>query len=559
MELSRKRQELVGWALLAAAMVAAVVLIFWLQRDLAYADDGFNWLVLSGLGDTKVLVEPYGGHLIFVPLLIFKLILEAVGTSYTAFGVVQVAMLLGLSAALYEYGRRRVGPLLALPAAIIILFLGSSWNVIMQPTLGIQFISALLPGLLAILALERDDRRGDIAACALLVVASWGFEMGLAFLVGAAVSILLREDRWKRVWIVAVPLVIYGIWRLWSSKYGSSGLELSNLPWLPAYAIDSLGVIAVSLFGLYYWVGHGQLTYLHLAEFDLSHFSEGVVILILAAVAIFFAVRRLLRRGPLPATFWVAVAVLVTLWLEQGLALASNRTPGETRYILPDAVAFLMVAVEMARGVKTTRITLLVAALLTLAMVVGNLARFHEGRDVLEAYSPPANAAMTVMVLGGDDISPDFNPAIDSPEAFPEERLAYLGAGPTQALSEKYGQMGFSVSELEAQPDWVRRSADIVAAFALEVHTQPATPAQAAGCKLQPGAGTTVTVPPGGAVLVAARRSPLLAHRWADEPVVEVGEVGPEQAQALVVPSDEASRPWQLSAAESGGLTACPL
>jgi hypothetical protein len=538
-------------------MLGAVPLLFWLQRDIAFADDGFNWLALSGLGSDETLLEPYGGHLIFVPLLIYKLVLELFGPSYTAYGVIQVALLLALSALVYEYGRRRVGPLLALPAAIVVLFLGSSWNTLLQPMLGIQFLTALVPGLAALLALERDDRTGDVACCALLVLASWGFEMGFAFAAGTAVLIGFRADRWRRAWIVAIPVGVYLIWKIWATKFGGgSGLHLENVLWIPAYFVDAFGVDSVSLFGLYNWVGKGQFTLLHLNGFNANNFTEGIVILVFGGLALFFAVRRLRRLGPLPPTFWAAVAVLVVLWLELALALAPERTPGEVRYILPGTVAFLLLLLELARGVRVTRVSLLVAAALTVAAVAGNAARFQEGRELLIAYSPPTNAAIGVIVLGGEAYDPGFNTFTEAPEAFPPGLAAYVGAGPTQALAAKYGNPGFSVAELEAQPDSVRRSGDIVAAHGLGVHTVPA--GAGANCQPQAGAGDTVTLPPGGAVLVAARPSELLAGRFADGFVIGVGEVGPAPV-TLAIPADAADRPWRVQAPASGGLTACPL
>jgi hypothetical protein len=552
------KERIVGWLLLGLAMVVSATLLFWLQRDLAFADDSFNWLVLSGLGSNDVLIQPYGGHLIFTPLLLFKLVTELAGASYTGFGVVQVALLLTLSALIYEYGRRRVGPLLALPGAVLVLFLGAPWNVMLQPMIGIQFLCALVPGVAALLALERDDRKGDVAACVLLVLATWGFEMGFAFAAGAAVSVSLRDDRWRRAWIVAIPIAIYGIWRIWATKYGGdSGLDVANLLWTPMYVVDSFGVVAVSLFGLYYWVGHGQLTLLKLEGFDLSHFAEGVVILALGAIAALLTVRRLRRRGAVPATFWVAVAVLLSLWVEQSLALSPVRTPGEVRYLFAGGVAFLLVAIEAARGVRVTRLSLLVAAALTVAAVVGNMPRFKEGRDVLTEYSPPAKAAVTVMLLGGDNVSPEFSPATDAPEAFTPGREVFLGAGQTGEVAARFGSLGFSPAELATQAQWVRRSADIVAAHALEVHTAPAGRA-GSGCRLAPSSGDAVTLPRGGAVLVSRRSSPVLAGRFADGYVIEVGEVGPSGA-VLRIPGDAAQVPWRVQASDSGGLTACPL
>jgi hypothetical protein len=545
------REQRLGLLLLAGAMASAVAFLFWLQRDLAFADDSFNWLTLSGIGSNKALIEPYGGHLIFVPLLIFKGGLATFGASYTGFGVIQVAMLLLLSGLLYEYGRRRVGPLLALPAAVIVLFLGSSWNVLTQPMLGIQFLCALVPGIAALLALERGDRKGDVAACALLVLATWGFEIGLAFVAGAMVGIALGPDRWRRAWVVAIPLLAYLVWRAWASQYPDTGLDLSNILWIPAYMVDSLGVIVVSLFGRFYWVGGGQLTSLKLNGFDLDHLATGLVLLALAAIGTFLAIRALIRRGPIPVTFWIAVTVLVTLWVEQALALSSVRTPGEIRYILPDTAVFLLVAMELARGMRATRAALVIALFLTIAAIAGNLPRFKEGRDLLVEYSHFANGAIAVVELGGSNVPSGFNPGVHAVDAFPGNYLTYFGAGSVQTVSAKFGALGYSVPELLAQSEQVRETADLIAARALRLEAAAAPGARCGAA----AAGEAVELPRGGATLVSGNRSQLLLRRFADRYVVDLGPVSTGRPVELRIPADEAALPWMATA--RGGLTIC--
>jgi hypothetical protein len=539
-----------GLLILAGAMASAVAFLFWLQRDLAFADDSFNWLTLSGIGSNKVLIEPYGGHLIFVPLLIFKGGLAVFGASYTGFGVIQVAMLLLLSGLLYEYGRRRVGPLLALPAAVIVLFLGSSWNVLMQPMLGIQFFCALVPGIAALLALEREDRKGDIASCAFLILATWGFEIGLAFVAGAAVGIALRPDRRRRAWIVAIPILSYLMWRAWASQYPDTGLDLSNILWIPAYMVDSLGVIVVSLFGRFYWVGGGQLTSLKLAGFDLDHLATGLVLLALAAVGAFLAVRALRRRGPIQTTFWVAVTIMVALWIEQALALSSVRTPGEIRYILPDTVVFLLVAIELARGLRATRATALIALFLTAAAVAGNLPRFKEGRDVLSGYSPTAKAAVAAVEFGGSAIRPGFS-SLEATEAYPPDRVPWFGADEVLAVSAKFGALGYSADQLLVQDEGVRETADLVAANALNLEA----PAASSPCRPSGTVTEGVKLPPGGAMLVARNGSRLRLRRFADRYAVDLGPLKPNRPVSLRIPADDVDVAWM--AAARGGLAVC--
>jgi hypothetical protein len=537
-------------------MAVAVVFLFWLQRDLAFADDSVNWILLNAYNPVKVTVEPYGGHLILTPMLIFRAVLAAIGASYTAMGVIQIALLLTLSGLLYEYGRRRIGPLLALPPAIVILFLGTSSSVLIQPMVGIQFLCALVPGLAGLLALERSDRHGDIAACAFFCLAALGFEMGLAFVVGGAVSIVLRDDRRRRAWIVAIPFGIYLVWRIWAAKYGGSGVELSNVPWIPAYAIDSIGVVVASFFGLFFWVGSGQLTYLKLVGFDLSHLAEGLFLLTAEIFAAVLIIRRLLRRGPLPATFWVALAVVATIWVEHGLALALNRTPGEVRYVFPDTVVFLLLAIECARGIRATRLALLAAAAVTVIAVFGNLPRFREGRQIIAEYSNGFHSSVAVMELDGAKMRADFNPATEAAEAFTSGRETLIGPTNVASLKAKYGRFGYTIPELEGKPEGQRETADLVAVRGLDLK---AVPAQGNGANCHTVSTSEARLPRGGAILRARSSSPLLLRRFADHYVAEAGQLQAGRAVAVKIPTDNAKAAWHAYAPEGERLSVCPL
>jgi hypothetical protein len=552
-----KQEQRLAWILLASAMAVAVAFLFWLQRGLAFDGDSFNWILLSEPTSAEGLITPYGGHLILTPFLTFKAVLELAGASYTAMGVVQVALLLLLSGLVYEYGRRRLSPLLALPPAILILFLGSASSVLMQPMIGIQFLCALVPGVAGLLALERSDTRGDVAACVLFSLATVGFEMGLAFVAGGAVGIALRDDRWRRAWIVAIPFVIYGVWRVWAAKYGGSGIQLSNVFWIPAYAADSLGVVGASLFGLFIWPGSGQLTYMKLVGFDVPHLGSGLLILMVEIVAVALVIRRLLKRGPIPATFWVALAVLVSLWIEQGLALGPGRTPGEVRYVFADTVAFLLVALECAQGIRVTRRAVFAAALLTVVAIAGNQFRFQDGRDILVEYSTGAKAAFAAIELDGSHMDPGFNPATEAPEAFVPGRETYIGPALLATLNAHFGRFGYSLPELLAQSEGIRRTADLVAAKGMGLEAVPSGNGVGnCGSLVERRA---VKLPPGGAVLVAQNRSPLRLRRFGGNYAVDLGVLQPKTATIIRVPKDAAKIAWHAYAPDAGRLSACPL
>lgn len=534
-------------------MLVWVVFLSWLQRGLTYADDSFNWLLLSGLGSFKNLVEPYGGHLIFIPLFLYKGVMGVFGTSYTAFGVVQFAFLLSISALLYVYSRSRIGPLIAVIPAVVILFLGSSWNVLLQPMVGIQFAAPLVAGIAALLCLERDGRRWDIAACLFLVAGTWSFEIAFAFIAGAIVSIGLRPDRLRRAPIVLIPLLSYGIWFIWARSYGGSGLDLSNLIWTPAYVVDSIGVAATALFGRVTWVGSGQLTALKLYGFNLDNLSGGLVLLWFIAIAAYAVVQRTRARGPIPPTFWVALAVPLTLWVEQSLALAPARTPGEIRYIFPGGVVLLLFAVEAARGVRGSRAMLAGVAILGLAAVIGNLPRFQEGRAILANYSTTAKASMTAMEIGGAAVTPGYSPATTPPAASDGVQV-FIGEPQLHSLVDDFGSPTWSVDELEKQADSVREVVDGVLAQALELKLAPTVRRRGAACSA-PAPGKPATLRFGDNILVAQARSEILLRRFASTYTVDLGPVRRGQSARLSLPPDQApGRPWQLQTPDSGRI-----
>ena len=84
------------------------------------------------------------------------------------------------------------------------LFLGTAWPDVLWP-FQIGFLSSLAAGIGALLALDREDRRGDVIAAVLLGVALASSSLGLPLLAALALEVLGRPDRRSRWWIVALP------------------------------------------------------------------------------------------------------------------------------------------------------------------------------------------------------------------------------------------------------------------------------------------------------------------------------------------------------------------
>ena len=128
-----------------------------------------------------------------LPLIVFKTLLAIFGaTSALPFRLAVVLFDLLNGLLLYLLVQRRVGPLLALAPALLLLFLGAGWEEIFEAfTLG-PLIS-IAAGLGMLLCLDRRDLAGDIGACALLLVVSLAsFSLGIVFGLLAAVELLQR-------------------------------------------------------------------------------------------------------------------------------------------------------------------------------------------------------------------------------------------------------------------------------------------------------------------------------------------------------------------------------
>lgn len=545
---------------MAGATAAAAALVFWLERGLTYGWDEFVWLEHAGLTeDLTLFFRPYGGHLIAFPYFLWRAMLELFGASFTAFAVAQVTGLSLLAALLYVYAKRRIGPILALAPAIAMLFLGSAWAVVLEPMMGIQFLCALVPGLAALLMLERGDRLGDAAACGLLCLALAGFSQSVPFLLGAILAVALSPDWRRRLWVVAVPAAAYGIWRLWAAQFEATGIVFSAVPFLPAYFADALAVFTSATFGLVPLIGPGPWTLLRLQGFDISLLSQGVVFTVAELLAIGVAFWLIRRRGPIPRTFWPPLAILVALWVELGIILVPGRTAAEPRYLYAGVLVLLLVLVEMLRGVRTTRLTVAIALTLTVAAVIGNLARFHEGRQTLDAIQKEARADMAVIQLAGQNGDQSFTPNVHAPYLVPAA-LA-LNTGPWLEVVDRYGSSAHSIAQLRSQSDAVREQADAVAVKTLGLKLASAPAPTAQRCRRIGGlAGPTeIVLPSGGAVLKPARDSAVALRRWADDFAAGLGDVRGGQAVILSIPADPSNAPWRLRFDRGGPVGVCAL
>ncbi|MGH2951050.1 MAG: hypothetical protein ACRDKX_03295, partial [Solirubrobacterales bacterium] len=463
--------------MLGAAMVAAAALILWLDRATTFNVDQIFVVLSSPQLELREVFDSRNGHLGATTTLLYKGLLEAFGSGDLAFRIAQVAAALLAAGLFFALAKRRVGAVAALAPTLVLLFLGADWPHV-ATSLGFTVLFSIAAGLGSLLALERGDRRGDVAACVLLAISIVTFSTGLAFLVGVAISVLLRGDRWRRAWIFAVPAALYMAWWLsisWTSASGSDQVQLSNLLLIPGWAFSSLAAGAAALAGLAYdFRGEGS------PEIDASW---GPVLAVGAIVAL--ALR--IRRGSVPAALWAALGIAVTYWGLQALVADPGiRYPAKPQYVYPSAVLVLLVALAALAPIRPTpRVTVALFAIAAFSLA-GNLALMRDGATYYrEDYSAAARAQFAMLDLARPWVD---EATLDLESAAPGAPVLNTPADRYFEFVDHYGSPALSLSELAGESEEVRRRADQILAGALGLGVEPALgEAAPAGCERHRG------------------------------------------------------------------------
>ncbi len=541
------------WGVLVVAMAIAAGLILYLNRGTTFFTDELTWFQTSATLDSpRDVIAPHNGHLIAVTRLAFKGILETIGAEYLAFRLLHVGAVLLAGALFFALAKRRIGALPALAPTLVVLFLGSAWTHVVVPQ-GFTIVLSVAAGLAALLALERGDRRGDAAACALVVLSIATYTIGLAFLVGVAISVLLRADRRRRAWIFLVPLALFATWWLWSLSLTTSTEQetrLSNALLIPNYVAESLAAVLAAVSGLGYDFGGQSTTGLDAAW--------GRVLAVVAVVLIALRV----RSGNVTPWLWAYLGILLTYWVLGALAFSELlRPPGEDRYLYLGSVGVLLVAAEAARGIRFSKPGLLALLAACVVALAANFAMLRDGAATFRGHAASAGAQFAMLELARDRVEPDFNPAEAAPEGSPFV-FNNLQAGQYLAVADRYGSLGLSPAALARQSEVVRERSDQVQADALEFDLAAARrdpPADT--CRMVRSEPSGIELPSGGAILRSRGGAPaeLTLGRFADMPTAGVGSLAPDRPARLRIPRDTSPEPWRASAAGAGSVEVCGL
>ena len=533
-------------AALAALCLASALTLVVLGTRLTFFNDEWYVLLLRPGVSAHSLLDPHNGHLSLIPIAVYKALVAMFGLDQQLpFRVVLAAVVVALGVLVFVFVRERCGDLLGLLAAAVVLFLGSAWQDLLW-SFQIGLVGSLATGVGVLLCLERETRRADLAACGLLVASIALSNLGVSFILAAAVAVLMRR-RPRELWIPGVPAALFAAWWLGYGRDAETGFSLTNVGHTPAYVLDSIAAALSSLFGLSTQPNGG-----------IDAYAWGRPLLLLATAAIAFWLLRGGRpsRGVLP----IAAAAL-SWWVLLGVDFIPNwREPDTSRYQLISGTFLILLAAEAFRPVRLRPPALAAISAVTLVCIGANIGALKDGYDFFRTESTIAKANLGALEIGRGHIKPKFR------LLQPIARSIYLTgvfAGPYYRESEAHGSPAYSEAEIAAAPGGDRSAADVVLASGYNLRLQPLAAGSvppSAGCRRVDGAWqpAVAQVPRGGAVLT--NLSPVAAEirlrRYADDFPADLGVLAARSSARLAIPLDSASQSWELQI--SGAADVCP-
>ena len=395
---------------------------------------------------------------------------------YRILTVLSVCLAVGL---LFTYLIRRIPAWVALAPCLVLLFFGSDHLHMLQGN-GFIICFSLAMGLLALLMLEREDTKGDLIACAALVLAAATYSVGLPFIVGAGVSILLAR-RWKSLWVPVVPALMYLAWYAWARQQQFSGrsneAELSNLLDLPVWAFQASGAAIYGLTGLSFNSSQGM-------SVDLIDLRAAFISALLVGAVVWCVWKGRSGRG-----LWVALSIGLTIWLLQVLVSGTGgRLPDDARYLFPGAVVSILILAEVVRGIEWKGGAIvalyLVGAigLFTNISLLANNGDFYRERGEFLRGNVGA-ASLAIEARSDSEAEREESPAVDVDE------LVTIPGGAIIAMADQpYGDFGLTTEQITELPGDARDDLDEVLVRALQSGLEPTGALEISGCRrLRPG------------------------------------------------------------------------
>ncbi len=525
-------------ALIALLAVAAIVLLL-AGRHLTFYADEWIWIQGRRDGGIDTFLAPHNEHLSLFPVAVYKLLFALVGMRhYTVYRAVGVAIHLLCAVLLYVLVRRRIGPWLALVPTALLLLMGTAGQDLLWP-FQIGFMGSVAGGLGALALVE--DRRSDVLATLLLLWSVCSSGVGLAFMVACLVALLVQRDPWSRLWIVAVPAVVYGAWYIgWGH---SQPITLDVVLGVPASVADSAAGIAAAIAGLNTAVGATVVT------------PWGPALLIAGVAGLVICWRRNVATGP-TAMLLASTAGVLTFWGLIALQRSGFHNLNTSRYLYIGAVFVWLIAAEARAGVGLRGWGLAAAGVLAAGALIANVSALRALEVGLRIHDDGERASLTAVDIAAPVVRPGFLPdPVQSPT---------IVARPYLAAAHALGSPAFTLSELQSAPYSLRQRVDGVLERAESLAVVPAVPA--AGCVLTRPVlarpALSLDVYPGRTAVIR-NLGPASVKLYLRRFTPGFGPprfalLGPRSTSALRFPLDLApGHPWHLLLVPGRGVATC--
>jgi hypothetical protein len=527
---AKRGDGLAAWAILALVCGASMVVLVILGTRLTFFnDDWFFLLQRPGLEGSSVF-SAHNGQLVVGVDLSFKVLVALFGYAQLPFRLILGFAVAGVGVTVYLLVAERVGWLLGIATTAIVVLLGVAWEDLLFFA-SIGPIVALATGLGVLYVMEKDSPSRNTVACTLLVVSVSFSGVGLAFIIAAAVAVLVRS-RPAQLWIPVVPAVLYAIWAVWGGN-STSALSLANLEHLPRYMFESASSGLASITGL-----HASL----------HRLLQGEVLLVFALGS----AGVWIYRGGRPSR-WLAVPIAAALafWALTGLSFVPGREAVASRYQLVDAALLLVIAAELFRPIRLrgwqTAVVLAVATL----VVLSNMVSYRTGYRFLRDQSTYAKAEIGALEIARGHTSRELRPI----DILPLHR--YLGgitAGRYYDETSRHGAIAhLSPAEISIAPPGVREYADSVLVAAYRIQANPTDrAARGRGCRrfAAGSAPAEIEIRPGSTLLSNLGTNPLTVFVGRFSPLGmprPLAFLAPRSTSEMTVPRDSVLRPWRLT------------
>jgi hypothetical protein len=560
---------------LALLMVAAGAFLIYQTRGTTLWFDEWIWAMDRRRNDLGAFLEPHNSHLSLVPILLYRVLFASVGLdNYVPYRLMVIGAHLGCATLVFVYASRRVGALLALAGATLVLFLGPASQNIIWP-FQVAWLISLGAGVIALLMLDRRDRFGDVAASALLALSIASSGIGLPIALGMAVDVLWGRRRWRDAWIVAVPLALYGLWWLgyqdstWikaAKAYGITDPVVSGILHAPQFVADSAASSVAALVGLGGSAGVN-------ADQPGTFVTWGAPLAIAAGVVFVWRTARLRSVSP---RVLALLTIPVSFWAFTAVTRGFISSPFTSRYLYVGGLFIVLTAVELARGVSLSRRAAVALIAVVAAIVVSNLGSFREGARYLRVQADVTRAQVGALDITRAIVRPDFTP----------NSFFGIEAGPYFAAEKVIGTPAATPAELVKDPENVRSALDRVLIRIQEAALRETPPgarlgtlakvdatvggsaSERDGCfTFRPaafalGSGTRelhVTVPPTGLVIRPAGGAAAVALRRFADHYDALGTVADGHSATLRLRADFAPQVWHVRITPTARATVCAL